>query len=190
MAQALRILGIDPGMRNIGVALMLYSPGVAAELLDLRLITTKDEKKKRGLRQKADDLRCLEHIRDEMRVISRTWGYDVVAFEECPSGGLGKIAIRKVALSWGTCWSLLTAKPGILSFDYMPVDLKRCVTGSPRASKVEMVTALEQRYPGLQDLDVLQSKKEHPADAMAAALLAMQDPGVIRLAQSLDKLLT
>ena len=53
-----------------------------------------------------------------------------------------------------------------------------------------MVTALEQRYPGLQDLDVLQSKKEHPADAMAAALLAMQDPGVIRLAQSLDKLLT
>lgn len=186
--QGLRILGVDPALRNTGLALMLYAPGSPLDLLDLKLIETKPSKKKRGLRAKSDDLRCLGIIRDEIDVVARTWGYDVVAFEECPGGGLGKIAIRKVGQAWGLSWGILTNRRGVLSFEYSPSELKKAITGRARASKAEMVEAVEQRHLPFQNFEVEESKKEHLADAVAAGTLAAQDDAVIVLARSLERL--
>ena len=184
--QGLRILGVDPGLANMGLALMLYQPGIGVELEELKLIETKKEDKKRKLRAKADDLRRLEIIRIEFSLIVRTWAPDVVAFEEVPNIPNSTL-VRKIALAWGTCWALATDRAGVVSFEYPITDLKVAVTGKRTASKQEMVETLSQRYVGLQDAEIAASKKEHVADAMAAALLAAQDPVVIRLAQALDK---
>lgn len=185
--QGIRILGIDPGFANIGAALMLYAPDVPDQLLEVDFVETKLDKKKKGLRAKSDEMRRLGEIRDYFDLVSRTWDYDVVAFEEMPTGIRGSSAIRKVACAWGGIWMTLTRRRGVLSFEYSPTELKRAVTGRTRASKAEMVEALGQRYPKLLELDIPESKMEHPADAIAAAKLAMQDPAVHRLYQSLAR---
>lgn len=184
--QGLRILGVDPGFRNIGLALMLYSPGRGVELLDMKLILTQKADKKRGLRAKADDLRCLESIREQADAFLRLNPCDVVAFEECPCLRSARVS-QQVAMGWTCVWTLATQRSGVVSFEYPIVDLKKCVTGSTQASKEDMVEALSQRYPALKDFDVGDGKLEHVADAMAAALLCSQDPVVKNLAASLDR---
>lgn len=184
--QGIRVLGVDPGFRNIGLATMLYNPGVGVELLDLKLVLTKKADKKRGLRAKSDDLRCLEIIRQETESFLRLNPCDVVAFEECPCLRSARVS-QQIAMAWATVWTLATSRTGVVSFEYPIAELKKCVTGSTQASKEDMVEALSQRYPALRDFDTGEGKKEHVADAMAAALLCTQDPVVKALAASLDK---
>lgn len=184
--QGIRILGVDPGFRNIGLALMLYNPGVGVELLSLKLIETKKDDGKRGLRAKSDDLRCLEIIREEADAFIRCNPFEVVAFEEVPCLRSAR-ASQKVAMGWSVVWTLATSRAGVVSFEYPIKELKKCVTGSTQASKEDMVEALSQRYPALKDFDADLKKTEHVADAMAAALLCTQDSVVKALAASLDR---
>lgn len=184
---SLRVLGVDPGFANIGVCLMLFTPAHEPELLELSLIETKKDSRKKNIREKSDDMRRLGEIRDEFHSISKHWDYDVVAFEEMPGAVLSKGVIRKIASAWGACWALLTRKRGVLSFEYSFADIKRVVTGRKQATKAEIIGALGQRFPELLELEIPDKKREHPADAIAVALLAMQDPAVINLSASLAR---
>jgi len=183
----LRIVGVDGGLSYTGLALLVYRYGVGVEVEDLRLIETKKSPKKLRIRQKADDLRRLEEIRDTASMLARTWAPDVVAFEEAPALR-SAVTTRKVALAWATVWALFTDRPGIISFEYPIPDIKRIATGNCGASKVQMVEALSNRYVALRDAPVAESKKEHLADAISVGLLACEDPVVVRLAVSLSKL--
>jgi crossover junction endodeoxyribonuclease RuvC len=183
VSHALKILGIDPGLANMGVALFLLDPDQGYYLEDVVLITTKKDSKKRGLRQKADDVRRLQKVIAQFREIVLKWHPDVCSFEEAPTLR-NSMAVRKVALSWGACYAVANERPGTMTLEYGPQDLKVVVTGSKSASKAEIIETLSTRFPALAESTIPQSKKEHVADAVAAALKAAQDPAVVALANA------
>ncbi len=188
--QALRIMGIDPGFANLGISKLLYDPSVGYDLVGLEFIGTKKRSKKLGLRQKADDARRLEIIVERFDEIVRIWPADVYSFEECPSISLNARNTRKIAMAWGACFALARRRPGTIMLEYSPGDLKEVVTGNTTASKKEMIELLEQRFPALAEHPIAKSKKEHLADAIAAALKAAQDQAVLVLANAMKRVTT
>ena len=170
----------------MGVALFLFDPDEGYALERVELICTKKEDKKRGLRQKSDDVRRLEKVIAQFSGIVRQWQPHVYSFEEVPSLR-NSSAVRKVALSWGACYAVAKERPGTMVLEYGPQDLKVVVTGNPSASKVDMIRVLSERFPALAESTIAPSKKEHVADAVAAALKAAQDPAVVALANAMRR---
>jgi Holliday junction resolvasome RuvABC endonuclease subunit len=184
--EGLRIMGIDPGFANLGVSKLLLDPSVGYNLVGLDFIGTQKRSKKLGLREKADEARRLEIIVERFDEIVRQWPAHVYAFEECPSPRNSSV-VRKVAQAWGACFALARRLPGTIVLEYGPTDLKVCVTGDPKASKQDVIDVLEQRFPLLADYEIAKGKKEHLADAIAAALKAAQDQAVLILANALKR---
>lgn len=185
--EGLRIMGIDPGFANLGVSKLLFDPSVGYDLVGLEFIETKKRSKKLGLREKADNARRLEIIVRQFDEIVRLWPADVYAFEACPTVSTNSSTTRKVALAWGACFALAVRKPGTIILEYDPSALKEVVTGNPQASKKDMITTLEQRFPLLAEYPIAASKKEHLADGIAAALKAAQDQAVLVLANAIKR---
>lgn len=185
---AVRILGVDPGFGKLGVAKLLFSPGRGTWLEGLHLISTKASSKKRNMRVKADDLRRLIEIEQQFSEIVRHWPCDVVSFEESPSIKPNPRSTRIVALAWGACHAIATQKEGVLSFEYDPKILKKAITGENSASKAQMIAELSKRYSKLKDSKIPKTHKEHVADAIAACVVATQDPAVINLGQALRRM--
>lgn len=183
MSDALKIIGVDPGLANMGVALFLFHPDEGYALDSVVLIETKKDSKKRGLRQKSDDVRRLQKVIAQFREIVIDWKPDVCAFEDVPTLR-NSMAVRKVAMSWGACFAVANERPGTMLLEYGPQDLKVVVTGSKSSSKAEIIETLSKRFPALAESTIAPSKKEHVADAVAAALKAAQDPAVIALANA------
>ena len=179
-------MGIDPGFSNIGISKLLFDPSLGYNLDGLEFIETKKKDKKLGLREKADDTRRLEVIVNRFDEIVRLWPADVYAFEEVPSVRSSKV-VRKVALGWGACFALAVRRQGVVVLEYGPQDLKDAVTGNPQCSKEDMKEALIQRFPQVAEFEIAESKREHIADATAAALKAAQDPAVLVLAKALKR---
>lgn len=171
----LRIIGVDPGLKNLGLASLVLQ-GDLLILESVKLIQTKKADKKLNLRQKGDDARRLEELHEQLREwLAGLAPFHVAGFEECPSPPNSKTA-RQVALAWGTTFSLIKEHSNPLTLDYGPKELKRILTGSAKASKKDMIAAVDGRYTV--DYNCRASDKEHIADAIAAAIIASQDPTV------------
>jgi Holliday junction resolvasome RuvABC endonuclease subunit len=179
-------MGIDPGFANIGISKLLFDPSLGYHLDGLEYIGTTKKDKKLGLREKADDVRRLGEIVKRFDEIVRKWPADVYAFEEVPSVRNSK-NVRKIALGWGACYALASRKSDVVVLEYGPQDLKYVVTGNPQCSKKEMDEALSKRFQALAEFEIAESKREHIADATAAALKAAQDPAVLVLAKALKR---
>lgn len=182
----IRIMGIDPGLAHMGVAGLLFDPDQGYALDFVSLIVTKKSTKKKGLRAKADDVRRLEKVVAQFGALVVEWLPDVFSFEAVPSIRNAMVA-RKSALSWGACFALARQRQGALILEYDPQPLKEVATGDKNASKEKMIQVLSERFPVLAASTTPKSKKEHEADAVAAALKAAQDPAVIALAQALKR---
>lgn len=185
MSEPLRIMGIDPGLRNLGVSKLLLDPPVGYDLVGLEFIETKKEDKKRGLRQKADDTRRLGAIVDRFDEIVRDWKPHVFSFEERPTVRNAS-ASAKVALAYGACLAIARLQKALV-LEYGPMDLKVLVCDNKKASKQDVDDALSARFSVLANYEIAASKREHLADAVAAALKAAQDPAVLVLADAVRR---
>lgn len=185
----IRILGLDPGMSHIGISLGLFRKGEGLEIQNVWYIGTQKDKKKKDLRAKADDTRRLQEIVDAVGEIMRHNSFDVVAFEECPSISQNATTTRKVATAWGAVFALAMRFEGRLFYEYSPRTLKYVVTGNKSASKEAMIETLENRHPVLANYELAKSKREHIADACAAAEVACGEPAVIALANAYGRAL-
>ena len=186
MSIVIRIMGIDPGLANLGVCGLLFDPEQGFALDFVSLIETKKGTRKKGLRAKADDVRRLEKVVSQFGVLVREWLPDVYSFESIPTPRNAS-AGRKSALSWGACYAIARQNKGSLVLEYDPMDLKDEATGDPNASKSKMIEHMAARFPVLAQTSVVKSKQEHLADAVAAALKAARDPAVVALAQALER---
>jgi len=184
-------MGIDPGMRNTGVALMSYSLAEGRKLLDLRLIRTKKGTKKLGMRAKSDDMRSLGEVIEQFDEVLRIWPPDILALEECPSIRQNATSTRKVALAWGAIYALATRTPGVLTFEFGPKALKSVATGSEGASKAEMIAAVSARHSEFEGFcakhKITKSLQEHLADAVAACWKAAEEPAAMQLARACER---
>lgn len=169
----LRIVGIDPALRNFGYALATVDiKSGKFTVTDLELVKTEDDAGKK-VRRNSDDLRrCRTHVEALKRI---TEGAALVA-AEIP---VGSQSARAMA-SYGACIGILAACE-VPIIEVTPTENKVRATGKKTASKDEMIEWAHNLFPKAPWLtrksggkEVLKNENEHLADAVGAINAALQ----------------
>lgn len=177
----MRFISIDPSLRNTAIVAGIITEDNELEPLTYELITTTKSKDKK--RKSTDDLidRC-RHIYNKMHsLINQTvpnektgelfseFAHPDFIFVESPSGSQSASAAKSYAIS---CFLIATLYPS--AYTVTPNELKVMTQGSKTATKHEMVTWAQERFPEfkfpMHGDKVNMSKSEHIADALAAAV--------------------
>jgi len=151
----LRVLGIDPGLADVGWG-AIDSPrdGAAARLVDYGVIQT----------AAGDSLAArLDQIYQRLSGLIERVKPDVVAIEQLFFAKNVKTAMV-VAHGRAAC-ILATARGGVSVCEYTPLEIKQALTGHGRASK-EQVQRMVRVVLRLTEIP----RPDHAADALAAAL--------------------
>lgn len=163
------IMGIDPGFASLGLAVLDGERLLACDVIE----TKKEHAPRVELRVSVDDSRRLGEFctrvgdtMDEHRV--RAVAIEV--FTVVP----GKMAggAIKTAMVYGALYGLARAR-GCLWLPLVPGDLKRGLCGLKSASKAQIQEAVSERVPDAAHAiaAIAKSKREHAADALAAAIV-------------------
>lgn len=161
-----QVAGIDPALKNMGVARMaLDTETLKLELLDLRLFETEKQTGK-TVRQNSDDLRRAKEL---VQGLHETVADCAVVFAEIPTGAQS----ARAALSFGVAIGVLASCPKPI-IQVQPWETKLATVGTKTASKQEMIEWAGETYPDglwlrrkLHGEMVLVDKNEHLADACA-----------------------
>lgn len=170
--EPIKVVGLDPSLRNWGVVVGSMLPGVPSSLLinELNVLNPLLSKGKQ-VRQNSLDLESAKQLAEG--VIAAVKGAQVV-FVEVP---VGSQSARAMA-SYGICCGVLGAirAIGIPLLEVSPNEVKLASTGKSTASKREMIQWAMTKHPeapwpmykvrGVQE--VSEAKAEHMADAVAA----------------------
>ncbi|NLW51231.1 MAG: crossover junction endodeoxyribonuclease RuvC [Candidatus Brocadiaceae bacterium] len=148
----MRILGIDPGTRVCGYAVIEVN-GPDARAVDYGVV-----------RAGGDSLaRRLQAVHDGLRTIIDRFGPGVAALE---GAFFGKNALSALKIGEGRGVALLAAAEGGLEvIEYAPAEVKKAVTGNGRAQKGQV----QQMVRVLLNLPEI-PQPEDAADALAIAL--------------------
>lgn len=176
----MNLLGIDPGMKRLGLA--VYDAQAKA-FRHVRVVQT--ERSDRKTSRAASD--GTTRARELARVLGTTlveWDVRAICAEElCPVRNAS--AFGKISISWGVV-AALAEVAGLPILEIPPKDLKRRVAGNAGASKEEVQAAMEGRHPELAGMwprgprgggELL----EHAADAAGAAWCGSFDDVVIAM---------
>ena len=170
----LKILGIDPALRNFGYAIASVSvdTGEILSIDDLVLIKTEDDAGKK-VRRNSDDLRRAKIHVDALKRLCK--GVDF-AMAEVP---VGSQSARAMA-SYGVCIGVLAACEVPL-IQVTPTENKVCATGKKTATKEEMIEWAHGKFPDAPWLMrkskgqmVMKNENEHLADAVGAVYAGLQ----------------
>jgi crossover junction endodeoxyribonuclease RuvC len=169
MGNAMRVLGVDPGLTRCGVGVIEGAVGSPITLVEVGVILTPSES---PLEQRLLDLD------QQLSQWINMWKPDVIAVERVFSQhnvrtvmGTGQAA--GVAL-------LLAAKAGIPVMMHTPSEVKASVTGSGRANKAQ-VALMVQKILNLESIP----KPVDATDALALAICHIwRGAGTTRLAQA------
>ena len=188
------VTGLDPSLRNFGLAKGTYDTDT--EILDIDAIFTQVTEAENGktVRKSSDDLRCANLLVTTMQ----KWIADSDAiFAEIPSGSQS----ARGSFSNGICLGVMGSVGAIGDFggklvQVNPLEVKRAAVGSKNASKEEMVMWASQKFPklpwvygksgkykGIISID----KNEHMADACAAINAGIQTDEFRSLVQVLKR---
>ncbi len=149
----MRILGIDPGLANVGYGVIDHE-GQKSAMVVAGTVTT----------PAADPLpRRLKHIHDELAAVIAAHKPDVACLEDIFFCTNVRTAIA-VAQGRGAC-ILATAAADIPIAEYTPLQIKMAVTGSGKATK-QQVEKMVRALLALKDVP----RTDHAADALAVAL--------------------
>jgi Holliday junction resolvasome RuvABC endonuclease subunit len=163
-----RILGIDPGFANIGVAVLdLDEAAGALTMLHAETVITKRDKDCQD-RGQDDQRRCAE-IGTRIAEIASRWGVSAAVLEapSLPRDGRTKYVL---GLAYGRMWGVLEGL-GIETTGLLPQRIKRALTGDRQAGKGEVEEVVRAHVAGCEHLDgVIKTKRDHPADAAGAVL--------------------
>lgn len=159
----MKVLGIDPSLRNFGYALMeIDSEGKIVSLDKLYLVQTASADDKKKVRKNSDDIRrCREQVEGLRKMTKQA----SMAFVEVP---VGSKSARSMA-SYGACVGIL-ASCDIPMIQLTPYEVKMASVGTKTATKKEMIDWATQKHPHkdwLRRGGSLVTKNEHLADAVA-----------------------
>lgn len=156
------VLGIDPGFANLGWAIAELN-GRKVRPVKAGVVFTRPEKgpaEPVRLRRAAEIDSCIRQI---SLAYQQPPGMVVAEGQSWPRSAKATIGL---AMSWGILVAL-TQWLGVPLVTYTPQQIKKVVTGSARASKVQVVEALEATY-SIEDWGVKGARREHCADALGA----------------------
>ena len=174
----IKILGIDPSLRNTGTAIGEYCLETGnLEITHLKLIQTEKFEDGTKVRQTSDDLKCAKHIIGELR--------SVVAVHKT-SFAASEVSVfsqnARGALVNGICIGILASVP-LPVLEVHMLEVKRAAGGEKKSSKDFMVQWAVGRWPNagwltrkLKGEVVLLKDNEHLADACAAIAAGILTP--------------
>lgn len=167
----MKILGIDPSMRNTGFALgQLDLDTLRFMLLDIHLVETNDViPKTKTVRQNSIDLTKARALQDAIE----SWTADVaMVFVEMPVGSQSARAMASYGMCLGVLASIRTPM-----IQVTPTQVKLLTTGNKSATKQEMIDWAVEAYPTRKWLKrggKLVAKNEHLADAVGTIHAGLQ----------------
>ena len=181
----LRAMGVDSGFAKGGISVVeRYSDGQKAALHAECFETKSDMKKqKRKIRVSTNDQRRLDEIYERLVWVIDTFQPRAIGIEDYQvnpkQGGTARAAQVLRGVGMVQC---LAKERNILLVPYLPLDLKKPLTGKAGASKLDVENWLRQNIHGAAKLldQVAKSKREHAADAMGHAVLALDEMMEIR----------
>lgn len=171
MGNTVRVVGLDPALRNLGVVIAevdLDDPDYSFKVVEMKLVQPKDEAKKaKTVRKNSDDLRRAKELHKALQEACKSARF---AFVEVP---VGSQSARAMA-SYGICIGVLASCP-LPMIQLTPTEVKVAATGIKTATKDEVIEAMAEAHPEAKWLTrkvkgevTLLSSNEHLADAMSA----------------------
>jgi Holliday junction resolvasome RuvABC endonuclease subunit len=184
-AKTVTILGVDPGIAGMGMAVLRKEPGRFPETIELVLAETKKTTKKnmRGMRISADDSRRMRILFNKLDGVVKRHCVHAIAYEvyqpfKGRAGASWKTA-RVEGMIQGYAFSR-----DILLMPFLPCDIKVNIAGKLTASKMLVQRALYDRIHGFKAkvAEISEKKQEHVADAAAYAYIAFDEMAQIKKA--------
>lgn len=173
----LRVVGLDPSMRNWGIAAGEYD--TERKLLSIAKLHVVQPTPPSGkqVRQSSKDLVVAEQLINEVIPFLKE---AQMIFVEVPSGTQSAAGMK----AYGICIGLLAAmrELGYPFMEMTPMEIKLAATGNKVASKIEMIEWGLSTFPKAPwptqtlrgEARVIAGKAEHMADATAAIVAGVQ----------------
>lgn len=167
----IQIVGIDPSLRNTGLALgaVNIATGELDTVTTLRLIETEGGEGGKTVRKSSDDLRRAKAIVTGIEEFYNAW-QPAFFVAEVPTGTQS----ARASFSNGVCCGVLAGLPAPL-IEVSPTEVKMAAVGHKYAGKEEMIEWAVARFPQagwitrrVKGEVQLLAKNEHLADACAA----------------------
>jgi Holliday junction resolvasome RuvABC endonuclease subunit len=173
-----RVMGIDPGFASFGWSVVEGDDDASRGLVACSVITTEKNKAPRAeLRVSVDDSRRMGEICVSVARAIELYNVAAVAVEvfTVVRGKMGGGAV-KTAMAYGALYALVHAR-GLVWLPLVPTDLKRALCGRVSASKTEIQAAVAARCRGAEEViqALTKGKREHAADAIAAAIVGQEE---------------
>lgn len=179
------ILGIDPGLANTGIAVLAAPASRSKMLRHLDTVTTKPPVRRRRLRQADSDADRLGFIL--AGIAQAIDDYDpVLVVYEAPTGGRSARGVKSLAYVVGGLVALCGERQ-VPCLSVTPAEAKRALTGSPTASKADMIIAAKDVAPSRRWAKLRKGQLDHAADAVAVATIGLRSEivrAVLRLKAS------
>lgn len=170
----IRVLGMDPSLRNWGMAEATYDLRTGEiEVLNLHLIQPKEETSKQ-VRKNSKDIEIATQLSAGIQPLLANANF---IFAEVP---IGSQSARAMA-SYGICIGIL----GVINhssrtlIEVSPTEVKVAFTGTKTATKEQMIAKAMQLYPSAnfpRHQGRVTNKAEHVADAIASIHAGVQTP--------------
>lgn len=173
MNRKIKILCIDPSMRNTALVLFEVCPDtLKAEAVFSTTISTEKSRSKQ-IRASSDLIQRCRQLHKEAMDILNIFPPDLI-FAETPAGSQNANGMKAYALS---CYLLGTLNPEPI--EVTPIEVKKATVGTKTASKVEMIAWAFEKHPEVNwKLDKSGhpqiSTEEHKADAVAVLYAGMK----------------
>lgn len=173
----MKVLGIDPGFKYLGLALLDWIPGEGTELLDVQVFQTEKSAKKHNVKTTCDNTRRLKEIG---RWIAGILGAHkiVAAGIEAYSAPRNASVAGQLGLGWGGIVTLLD-QDDIPVYEFTPQEVKTKLGLAKTASKEQVIEVVEKTWPSFDGWPRAAKKRtilDHGADAAAIALLTTRQP--------------
>ena len=168
----IRIIGIDPGLAFLGIAVLDWDPKTDhASLVDVRVLTTKKSIRKEKILTSTDLTRRLEFLEDGFLHLLDHHAPTVAGFESI-SMPRNASTTAKIGMIWGACHALIRARE-IPVYEFSPQEVRRGLNLRPGAGKQDIERVIVNRFSQYGDWPQTTkgSLLDHGVDAAAVALL-------------------
>lgn len=172
-----KVLGLDPSLRNWGIAQCKYSEDLGLHDMSVSLIHTDPVKEKMPKNHK--DLASAFDIATEIKQFIK---HTDIVLVEAPVGSQSSRAMASYGIVMGLLGAIKAS--GLPMIIVTPRDVKKALTNNPEASKNQMIDKAFKLWPGAgwplhksRGLSVpIASKSEHMADAIGALYAGLKNP--------------
>lgn len=176
----MKILAVDAGVANIGYAVMENELQEDWRPLEIGLIRTEADPRKKRIRAADDDMQRVAAATRELSQVIGNFNIKRMC-AELPPGGAKSAAALKFLCYAGAILAATAEHFNLFVEYYSPGEVRKCITGKWTASKEPQTEAMIKMYPQLMELFTTKQEREHPADALAVFETARKIGNITRI---------